>query len=257
MQGPITVFDSGAYAGDARIEDLSPKADRLLSYGLDLSTEVDPENGPGRDDLLTVAVRKGTIFATRKQSEEKTYNIRSHDTKKKTLIIEHPYRADWKIVEPKEVPERTRDVYRFTVAVDAGAQTKLVVRQEKQISQTAMLVNTPNDGFSFYLRAQKISPAVKEAFQKVADMRNALSKTTDDRSRLEQHVSEITQDQARIRENMRTLNQSSDLYNGYVNNMTAQEKELASVRKDIETQKDKQTKQQRELNDYILNLDVE
>jgi len=41
MQGPITVFDGGTYAGDARIEDLQPKEERLISYALDLKIEVE------------------------------------------------------------------------------------------------------------------------------------------------------------------------------------------------------------------------
>ncbi|MGD1085175.1 MAG: DUF4139 domain-containing protein [Verrucomicrobiota bacterium] len=257
MQGPITVFEAGAYAGDARIEDLAPGADRLLSYGVDLATEVDPENGAGRNDLLTVVIHKGAIIATRKYSEEKTYNIRSHDQKKKTLIIEHPYRSDWTVVEPKEKPERTRDVYRFTVPVEAGAQTKLVVRQEKQVSETAILLNTSNEGLEVYLRAQKISAAVKDALHEVAAMRNTLSQTTSDRERSEQRISEITQEQARIRENMARLSQTSDLYNSYVKELTQQESDLASLREKIETLKDTETKQQRKINDYILNLDVE
>ncbi len=44
MQGPITVFDDGAYAGDAQIEDLPPGTERLISYALDLDTEVAPES---------------------------------------------------------------------------------------------------------------------------------------------------------------------------------------------------------------------
>ena len=44
MQGPITVFDGGAYAGDAKIEDLPPGSERLISYALDLDTEVAPES---------------------------------------------------------------------------------------------------------------------------------------------------------------------------------------------------------------------
>ena len=49
MQGPITVFDGGAYAGDAKIEDLPPGTERLISYALDLDTEVAPESeGPAR-----------------------------------------------------------------------------------------------------------------------------------------------------------------------------------------------------------------
>ena len=44
MQGPITVFDGGVYAGDARIEDLQPGTERLVSYALDLDVEVAPDH---------------------------------------------------------------------------------------------------------------------------------------------------------------------------------------------------------------------
>src|SRR5262249_729725 len=43
MQGPVTVFDHDAYAGDARIDDLAPGQDRLISYALDLKVEVEPQ----------------------------------------------------------------------------------------------------------------------------------------------------------------------------------------------------------------------
>ena len=42
MQGPITVFEGSNYAGDARILDLQPNEERLLSYAVDLGTEVNP-----------------------------------------------------------------------------------------------------------------------------------------------------------------------------------------------------------------------
>src|SRR5207244_11356814 len=45
-QGPMTVFDGGVYAGDARLEDLPPGQERLLSYAMDLKTEVDPVSEP-------------------------------------------------------------------------------------------------------------------------------------------------------------------------------------------------------------------
>jgi hypothetical protein len=43
MQGPITIFEGNSYAGDARIGDLQPKETRLVSYAVDLGTEVAPE----------------------------------------------------------------------------------------------------------------------------------------------------------------------------------------------------------------------
>ena len=59
MQGPITVFDGGSYAGDAKIEDLPPDAQRLISYAVDLDTEVAPLNKNRPEELLSVQLNEG------------------------------------------------------------------------------------------------------------------------------------------------------------------------------------------------------
>src|SRR5262249_35011514 len=40
MQGPVTVFEGSSYAGDAQVQDLQPGEERLVSYAIDLGTEV-------------------------------------------------------------------------------------------------------------------------------------------------------------------------------------------------------------------------
>ncbi|MCA9115263.1 MAG: hypothetical protein KDA79_09250, partial [Planctomycetaceae bacterium] len=66
MQGPVTVFDGGAYAGDARLPDLPPKSERLVSYALDLDVEVAPEPAPSTSSLMGVWIRQGTLHAVHK-----------------------------------------------------------------------------------------------------------------------------------------------------------------------------------------------
>jgi hypothetical protein len=93
MQGPITMFDSGAYAGDARIEDLAPGQDRLISYALDLKIEVEPKFEGGTQELATVSLKKGTMLISRRLVEDRTYLVKNRDTKTKTVLIEQLYRA--------------------------------------------------------------------------------------------------------------------------------------------------------------------
>ena len=57
-QGPITVFEGSVYAGDTRVLDVQPNEERLVSYAIDLGTEVDPQIGPGTQKITSVkAVR--------------------------------------------------------------------------------------------------------------------------------------------------------------------------------------------------------
>ena len=61
LQGPITVLEGNGYAGDARIPDLQPKETRLISYAVDLATEVQAEAKEPNDDLVAVKITKGIL----------------------------------------------------------------------------------------------------------------------------------------------------------------------------------------------------
>jgi hypothetical protein len=257
MQGPITVFDDGAYAGDARIEDLAPGQDRLLSYALDLNVEVEPQNQGGRQDLVAVRLRRGTLISTRKSQEAKVYVIRNRDRKKKNVLVEHPFRDDWKLVEPSEPAERTRAVYRFALAVDPDKMARLLVREERQYSESVALTNLGGEQIAYYLRAREVSDRVKQALQKVVQLRARLDETKTQRARQDQRVSEITQEQTRIRENLSKLAANSELANRYIKKLDQQETELDELRRKIESLKDTEAQQQRELNDYLAGLDIE
>ena len=257
MQGPVTVFDDDAYAGDARIDDLAPGQDRLISYALDLKVEIEPQAQGGHQDLVAVRLRRGTLISSRKSTEARVYVVRNRDRKKKDLLIEHPFRDDWTLVEPSEPSERTRQWYRFAVAVDPDKQARLLVREERQYDETVALTNLRSDQIAVYIRSKAVSDAVKKALQHLVQLRDKLAQTQAERTRLEQTVAEISQEQTRIRENMGKLAQNSDLYTRYVRKLDQQETELDDLRQKIEALKDTEARQQRELNDYLGSLEVD
>ncbi len=256
MQGPITLFDSGTYAGDARIEDLPPGQDRLISYALDLKTEVEPKLEGGTQELATVSLKKGTMLVSRRLVEDRTYYIKNRDQKVKTVLIEQPYRADWKLMEPKEPAERTRDLYRFSVNVDPGKNATLRVKETLPIQESILLMDSGIDQIVYYQQAKEVISKVKEALQRVVQLRGKLDETRAQRTRLEQRIGEITVEHGRIRENMQRLQQNSDLYNRYVKKLDQQETELEKLRKEIEGLKSTEEDQRRELQNYVMNLDV-
>lgn len=257
MQGPITVFDGGTYAGDARIEDVAPGQDRLISYAMDLKTEVEPIDDIQSPELTSVKIRKGTLITTRKAVESRTYNIKNRDQKKKLVLIEHPFREGWELKEPSETPERTREVYRFAVPVEANKGARLQVREERPIQELVQLTDVGLELITVYLKAEKVSGKVKAALERMIGLRNNLSQTVAQRGRLEQRVNEITQEQARIRENMKVLNQNSEVYKDYEKEFVQQDTDIKNLRKQIETIRATEAKQQQELNDYLLSLEIE
>ena len=256
MQGPITLFDGGTYAGDARIEDLPPGQDRLISYALDLKVEVEPTHDGGSQELTTVSLKKGTMVVSKRFIEEHTYLIKNRDQRSRTVLLEHPYRAEWKLAEPKDATERTRDVYRFGVNANPGTLTTFRIKEILPLQESILLMDSGLDLILHYQQAKEVSPKVKDALQRVAQLRHKLDDTKAQRARLEQRRNDITAEHGRIRENMQRLQPHSDLYNRYVKKLDQQETELEKLRKDQEVLTSTEDDQRRELHHYLSNLDI-
>ena len=256
MQGPITVFDGGTYAGDAQITDLAPGAEQLVTYAMDLDTEVNAQQGASPVTLVSVKISKGVFFYTNRQQKERIYEIKSRGTKNRTVLLEHPFQPEWTLSEPKEPAERTRDAYRFAVPVAAGKTAKLSVVEIRTVAQSVSLASLGGDQVAFYVASQVVSQAVKTALQKVVALQQKVSDTVSQRTRLETRVNEIVNDQSRIGSNMDRLSQSSDLYKTYVKTLTDQETELAKLRESIARLRDQEASQRKDVDTFILSLEA-
>jgi hypothetical protein len=139
-QGPITVYEDGAYAGDTRVLDLQPNEERLLSYALDLAAEVKADSKTTPSPHMTLKIGEDKLTAAYKARQTTTYRIKNRSAQARTLLLEHPIRTDWNLVTPARPAERTRAVYRFRVAVPAGQATHFdVVEEQGRVDQFALL----------------------------------------------------------------------------------------------------------------------
>lgn len=257
MQGPVTVFDGGSYAGDARLPDLPAGQEVLISYAMDLDTEVVPDRADEHQELVSASLRKGTLLLTQKARREKTYTVTNRGQKPKKLLIEYPIQPGWELIAPAKPSERTRDAYRFALMVGAGKTAKLTVREERPIQQTVRLLDVGLDRIEYYLRAKQISPEVQQALQRVVSLRHELDRISVERNRHEEQIRTVAQEQARIRDNMARLPQNSSLYNRYVRKLDQQETEIENARQEIARLEEAEAQQRRKLEDYLLSLELD
>jgi hypothetical protein len=147
MQGPITVYEEGAYAGDTRILDLQPDEERLVSYAIDLGTEVVPTSKVKPGPEMTFRIGGNNLTAHLKLRETKTYTIKNRSTQDRNVLIEHPIRSDWKLVtrDKKEKVEKSRDAYRFPVKVSTGKTVAFSVNEEQDRVDVLSLIAGDKD----------------------------------------------------------------------------------------------------------------
>src|SRR5690606_20077399 len=147
----------------------------------------------------------GLIHQTIKQVNTVAYAFTNTDDRDRTILVEHPKQNGWDLVEPEEPYEQTDDLYRFEVAVDAGRDAALTVRQERTHVQTVAVASFDLPTLLAYSRQGKASPEVVEAVRTAAAMQAAINDLERRIGRLDEERKAIDADQSRIRQNMSTV----------------------------------------------------
>jgi hypothetical protein len=257
MQGPITVFEGSSYAGDSRVLDLQPKEERLLSYAIDLGTEVEPVFKRQPDRITKVKLHKGLLYQTTKVREEKTYNVKNRSEKDRTVLIEHPYRPGFALVSKDQPAERARDVYRFEVKVAAGQGASEEIIEEQDLQTTVQLNNFDDQAIRFFLSQPVVSEKVKQALGQTVELKNRLSATQRDIQQQERQLKVIVDDQARLRANLDKVPPTSEAYKRYLKKFDEQEPQIEDFQKKIRQLQDAEFQQRKALDDFLAALDVE
>ncbi len=256
MQGPITVFDDGAYAGDAQIQALPPGTERLISYAMDLDTEVAPASKNEPQRLTSLQLIKGTLQTSYKYARNKTFTVKNSGKKTKKVLIEHPLEPQWTLLAPKEPAEKTRNMYRFLVTAEPGQPATLEVKEEQLITQQFAVTNIDDNSIIQYINSPAVSEGVKKALGEVIKRKQAIAAVIAKRQELERQIGVIDQEQKRIRDNMAQLPKDSDLFRRYVTKFTAQEDAVEALRAQVTSGLEEEQKLRKGLDDYLMGLEL-
>ncbi|RIK71893.1 MAG: hypothetical protein DCC67_20015, partial [Planctomycetota bacterium] len=256
MQGPATVYAGGVYAGDARLPDLAPGGERLLSYALDLDVEVAQTSDSAPQSLVSVKIDQGVLSAAYKQRRTHAYTLKNSAEEAKTVLVEHPIEPGWELAEPKEPTEKTRDEYRFAVEVEPAAPAELTIVEELTIRQSVGVSSQSDEDLRVFLSAKEASDEVKESLREVVRRRTELAELGRQKEQLTQRIAAIADEQTRLRENMQAIDRASDLYARYVGKLSSQEDEIEKLREELRTVDGKINYAQRALDEYLSQLTV-
>jgi hypothetical protein len=256
MQGPITVFEGSTYAGDARILDLQPNEERLISYAVDLGTEVNPVPSSDSGRVLSIKAVKGIITTTVKNRQIKTYQIKNRNDAERTVLIEHPVNNAFTLVGDKP-KETASDFYRFEVKVPAGATKTQVVTEERDDQSSVAISNSGDEQIRWFISQKVASKKVQDGLKQAMALRWAVAKTTSEINELQRQLNTITQDQARLRANLKEMPSTAKAYKRYLEKFDTQESQIEKYQADIKKLQTTQHNQQKEFDDFLANFSAE
>jgi hypothetical protein len=257
MQGPITVFDAGAYAGDARMEDLSPGGERLISYAIDLDVEVASEESTKPETMMSAKVVRGVMSIAKQHKKQIKYTVKNSSKEFKKVLIERPISAKLNLVEPEKDVEKTRDSYRFSVSVPEEKSVELTTVEEEARTELVAINGLNDKDIQIYLSSSIIDGKIKKVINDVEEKKRLIAEAEAKLSQMKKNIETIGTEQERIRQNMTALDKTSDLYRRYVKTFGEQEDELANLRKQCTDLSGVVERLTQELADYVTSLTFE
>ena len=254
--GPITVYDAGAYAGEALMETLKASDKRLISYAVDLGTRITEAFGSKAAIMREVHASRGILTTKYAAEETRTYTVRNVDQKVKTLILEHPLRPDYTLLSQKP-KEKTATNYRFELALAAGATQEFAVNEERVYEESTAVTNFSPDILVSYLQNRALTAAGRQQLQRIVDQKRLIAANDRALQDANAQMTGLNSDEERVRRNIQSLNNvagQQQQVQTYARQLDAQEQQLAALRdKQAELQK-KRTSLQSDLDKMVEAL---
>jgi len=230
--GPITVYEAEAYAGEALVATLKAGEKRLISYAVDLGTRITTNLDSRVDTVREVHLKRGVLSTRTAAVETKTYTIRNVDQKPKTLVIEHPVREGFHLMNQKPV-ETTSSAHRFEVKLAPGASEKFPVTEERVYETSMAVSNVTPDIVVLYATNKALTDSGRKQLEQILEQKRKIAEAVREIRQTEKRAEALVRDQERMRKNIESLNQVSgqqQQVQNYARQLAGQESELAALR---------------------------
>ncbi len=255
--GPITIFDGGAYAGEALVETVKAGDHRLISYAVDLGTRITTKLEAQNVNVREVHAQRGVLTTRYSQRWTRTYTIENVDAKAKTLIVEQAIRPQWTLIDRKP-NETSANEYRFEVALAPNGHATLPVAEENVYEQSTAVSSYSPDALLAFIENKQVSSAARQQLQQILDLKRRIASAQNSRRDLDTQLNAADQDQRRLRELMMSLNQvngQQDQVQKYARDLASREEKIASVRTQQNALSAQQTQLESDLNARIAQLE--
>jgi hypothetical protein len=258
--GSFNVLEGDAFAGEGLMDPIKPGEKRLLSYAADLGILVEGKQKAENQRVTRVFITHGTMTQSTQERQENTYTIRNRDTSPRTVVIEHPARPGWKLTDDAKPVESSASFHRFQVTVDPKKTETLLVKEYRPVTNSYQVSNVTDEQIRFFLAEKMINPEIDHALHKIIVQKNSVAAFDAEVASRKAKISSISDDQQRVRENMKALKGSVEektLVARYVRELNEQEDRVQSLHREMTDLEQKREAAQKTLNDMIEGLQME
>ncbi len=260
--GSFTVLEGSAFAGEGLLEPIKPGEKRLMSYAVDLGVQVEARRGDEHQHVSRIRINRGVAVQQSEQTTRRVYTLRNNDTMARTVIVEHPIRPGWSLVDGAAPVETSLTAYRFAVRVEPKGVATLEVSERHPLDTNYSVSQLSDQLIAVFVSGSREDARLSQALVPIQAKKAEIAVLVGQIEIRQSEANKIGEDQKRVRDNMGALKGASgeqQLVKRYVAQLNQQEDRIAALRNEMADLDQKLTRARDELGNLIqtLTLDVE
>jgi hypothetical protein len=139
----------------------------------------------------------------------------------------------------------------------AGQTAKETVTEERDVGSAILLTNSPDEQVRHFLQSPVVSEKVKAGLRKAQELRRGWARAQREVGEQQRQLQAITEDQTRLRANLREVPQTSPLHRRYLVKLNRQEDEVEKYRADIQKLQAQEHARRKALDDFLASFSAE
>ncbi len=253
--GPVTLFDGSTCIGEGLVRKVMKKDMKdMIPYAVESAVSVDRKSLHKNEPVTRGVIANGVLTLSYVQNLESSYTLKSQLGKDSVVYLDHPRAANHELAEPAKGEDEVDGHHRFRVELKAGETREFKVRERQEVSTVVQLLGTPADTIRFHFQQRYVSAKAKQLLEQLMLVQGQISGLKARENELAQERARLTEDQTRIRENLRVLRETAgelEMRKKYLARLEQAETRLESIRDEAKQALETRTQLEQDLSKRV------
>jgi hypothetical protein len=184
--------------------------------------------------VTAIRLEKGVLVLRLNVRESTSYFLQNLSDSPRDCTIDHIIRADWHLLRDPDDAKTGPAVQRFVLQVPAQTSgVKEIVEERTATERTPPISSLTDERIREWIAHPAASAEMKASLTKALGLGQKLRETNLRQAALDRQLRALSEDQARMRQNLNIIPQSSEHYKKFLEKFVAQESEIEQMQKQL------------------------
>jgi len=242
--GPIVFNENEIFLGESELVRMQPKDEGLISYAVELGTEITIDVNSSKLPVKRISIEKGEVKLFNHRKQRTIYTILNSNKKRMIVFLDHPFLEGWTLLQEEKETEPPVDItdkeYRFKFEVSSEEKNFIYnVRELTNDVETFNITDLTDEIIESWFTSQYISKDIRDELNNIRNLKKAANQISVSIYEKETEIRESQDHQERLRKSIGVLEATPNEAKKYIQELGREEDKLNQLYNSIKVDRGK------------------